>query len=272
MRYKTHRVVDGREEVITATTVTPGSVDDGHMLKDMVEAHEQNTQVKAETVVGDSKYGSMDNFLLCHDLGIKAHMPAIEQSHRGSGKQEGIFSKEHFSYDPQTDTFLCPGGKVLNRRHYYKSRMHYEYKASPETCNQCELKGQCTRAKDGRTLKRHERQDDLDLMLEEAKSRNAKRDIKTRQHISERSFARSTPHGLKRARWRRVWRMQIQDFLIAAVQNITILIRKSRAKLSKSQAQLVQGRYDLETQKAGLYSKLTLWLRHGLCNTGSQPT
>ncbi|MFH1624476.1 MAG: transposase, partial [Pseudomonadota bacterium] len=143
---------------------------------------------------------------------------------------------------------------------------------SPETCNQCELKGQCTRAKDGRTLKRHERQDELDLILEEAKSRNGKRDIKARQHISERSFAQSTPLGLKRGRWRRVWRMQIQDFLIAAVQNITILIRKSRAKLSKSQAQLVEGRYDLETRKAGLFSKVTLWVRHGLWKRGYQPT
>lgn len=272
LRYKTHRVVDEREEVITATAITPGCVDDGHVLKEMIETHEQNTEVKAQTVVGDSKYGSMDNFRLGHDLKIKAHIPAIEQTHRGSGKQKGIIPKEHFTYDPQTDTFLCPAGKVLKRRNYYKSRKHYEYKASPETCNQCELKGQCTRARDGRSLKRHERQDELDLMLEEAKSTNARRDIKARQHISERSFAQSTPLGLKRARWRGVWRMQIQDFLIAAVQNITILIRKSRSKLSKSQAQLLGGRYNLESPKAGLLSKLTLWFRRGLWKIGYQPT
>jgi hypothetical protein len=40
-----------------------------------------------------------------------------------------------------------------------------------------------------RTLKRHARQDELDNMLEDAKSREAKTDINTRQHLSERSFA-----------------------------------------------------------------------------------
>jgi len=62
------------------------------------------------------------------------------------------------------------------------------------------------------------------MMLKIAHSREAKKDIKTRQHLSERSFAQSKRYGYKRARWRRLWRMQIQDFLIAALQNIMILI------------------------------------------------
>jgi hypothetical protein len=73
LRYKTHRAVDEKYEVITATKITPGSVDDGHVLKGMIETHEQNTQKKVDTAVGDSKYGTIDNFLLCHDLGIKTH-------------------------------------------------------------------------------------------------------------------------------------------------------------------------------------------------------
>ena len=32
-------------------------------------------------------------------------------------------------------------------------------------------------------------------------------------------------HGFKRARWRRLWRQQIQDWLIAACQNMRILVR-----------------------------------------------
>jgi len=107
-------------------------------------------------------------------------------------------------------------------------------------CARCELREQCTRAKDGRTLKRHARQDELDMMLKYAKSREAKRDIKTRQHLSERSFGQSTRYGYKRSRWRRLWRMQIQDFLIAATQNITVLITQSKEKISKSNAQIGQ--------------------------------
>ena len=94
------------------------------------------------------------------------------------------------------------------------------------------FKKQCTRSKSGRTLKRHLRQDELDGMKREASSRESKRDLRVRQHLSERSFAASKRYGYKRARWRRLWRVQIQDYLISAVLNITKLIRYSRDRIS----------------------------------------
>ena len=39
----------------------------------------------------------------------------------------------------------------------------------------------------------------------------------------ERCFAQGKRFGLKRARWRGQWRVKIQDYLIAAVQNIELL-------------------------------------------------
>jgi hypothetical protein len=53
----------------------------------------------------------------------------------------------------------------------------------------------------------------------------AKRNIKKRQHLMERSFAHSSRYGFKRARWRRLWRVQIQEYLTTAIQNIKVLIR-----------------------------------------------
>ncbi len=32
LRYATHRAIDGRSEIITATTVTPGDVNEAHLL------------------------------------------------------------------------------------------------------------------------------------------------------------------------------------------------------------------------------------------------
>ncbi len=41
----------------------------------------------------------------------------------------------------------------------------------------------------------------------------------------ERSFAdAANNHHFKRARWRRLWRQQIQNYLIAAIQNVRILL------------------------------------------------
>jgi transposase len=264
LRYKTHRAVDHTHEIITATKITPGSVDDGEVLEEMIDTHKENTEKGVDTVVADSKYGTIDNYLICHDRGIKAHIPSLGRTHKGSGRKKGIFPKEAFTYHPDTDTFTCPAGHTLKRRHYYKNRHHYEYKAPSEICARCELRAHCTRAKDGRTLKRHARQEELDIMLQYATSREAKRDITTRQHLSERSFGHSTRYGYKRARWRRLWRMEIQDFLIAAVQNITVLIGHSKEKISKSNAQRGQLTRAQRATWQGIFLESLLTIRY-LC-------
>jgi hypothetical protein len=41
----------------------------------------------------------------------------------------------------------------------------------------------------------------------------------------ERTFAQATRYGYQRARWRRLWRVQIQEYLTAAIQNIKILVK-----------------------------------------------
>jgi len=240
LRYKTHRAVDPKREVITATAVTPGSVNEGDLLTQMLDAHHAHTKRNVYTVVADSRYGTIENYLNCSDRGIAAHIPSLEETQRGSGRKRGIFSTGEFTYHPDTDTFTCPAGHTLRRRSYYKSRHHYEYKAPPEICASCELRDQCTRSKAGRSVKRHVRHDELTRMRTRATSRKAKRDIKTRQHLSERSFAQSTRYGYKRARWRRRWRVEIQDFLICATQNIMVLIKESKERISKSNAQVGQ--------------------------------
>jgi transposase len=225
LKYQIHRGVDPKREVITATEVTTGEVHEAHRLESLIDTHEKNTEATVETAVADSKYGSIENYLVCRDRNIKPHFISLEEAQKGTGTKKGIFPKEAFTYNRETDTFTCPAGETLKRRKFFKKRQHYEYIASKGTCNSCQLKAQCTKAKSGRTLKRHIRQDDLDSMLRQAHSPQAKKDIITRQHLMERTFAQATRFGYQRARWRGLWRVQIQEYLTAAIQNIKILIK-----------------------------------------------
>lgn len=225
LKYQVHRSVDQKREVITATEVTPGEVHEAHRLESLIDTHEKNTETTVKTAVADSKYGSIENYLACRDRDIKAHFSSLEQTQKGSGTKKGIFAKEAFTFNAETDTFSCPAGQTLKRRKFFKKRQHYEFKASAGTCNSCQLKGQCTKSKSGRTLKRHVRQDELDSMLKQASSPESKKDIRTRQHLMERTFAQATRYGYQRARWRRLWRVQIQEYLTAAIQNIKILLK-----------------------------------------------
>ena len=53
-------------------------------------------------------------------------------------------------------------------------------------------------------------------MWAESHSKAARRDRGRRQWLMEGSFAdAANNHGVRRARWRRLWRERIQDFLIA---------------------------------------------------------
>ena len=103
-----------------------------------------------------------------------------------------------------------------------------DYGAPKKECSKCILKPQCTRNKSGRTVKRHFRQDELDYMRMMSRATSAKTNIKTRQHLMERSFARGKRYGYDRSRWRGLWRVQIQEYLTAAIQNIQALIRYAK--------------------------------------------
>jgi transposase len=223
--YKIHRAVDEKAEVITATEVTAGEINEAHRLGPLIDQHQRCTGKTVETAVADSKYGTIDNYLTCADRKIAPHFESFDKGHEDSGRREGIFEPSAFVYQPDEDIFVCPAGEMLKPRKFKKKRNQFEYYLPAKVCNQCFLKPQCTRSSQGRTIKRHIRQAELDQMLSQSRSRQARCDIRKRQHLMERSFARSKPYGYQRARWRRLWRVQIQEYLTAAIQNIMVLVR-----------------------------------------------
>jgi transposase len=230
LQYKVHRSVDSKTEVITATEITPGEVNEAHLLSTLLALHQDNTLKTADTVVADTKYGTVENYLNCCDLGVNAHIPDLKRSQQERESRRGIFTEQAFQYDPETDTYLCPGGHHLNKRNYNPKRNAFEYKCSIKVCRNCSLVSQCTTSKFGRSLKRHRRQDDLDRMRNAAQSQTSRKDIHTRQHLMERSFARATRYGFKRARWRRLWRVRIQEYLTSAIQNIMVLLSHGKER------------------------------------------
>jgi transposase len=231
LHYQTHRGIDGAYGVITATVVGPGDQNEAHRLRDLLEAHQDHTLRKVEVVVADSKYGTTANFFDCHDHGITAHIPVLKQIQDQQERRRKIFPENQFIYDSQSDTYSCPAGQTLRKRKHWAERKAFEYVTAKGICQKCSLRAQCTQSESGgRTLKRHERQELLDHLRAHARSAAARRDIRIRQHFMEGSFAQATRFGLKRARWRGQWRVQIQDYLIAIVQNIELLIAHARPK------------------------------------------
>jgi transposase len=235
-RPRHHRVIDDAKGVITATETTPGSIAENKKLMELVDQHEQNAGCRAQIIVADHKYGTSENFVACQQRGITSHMgDALGKAQQA--REKSVFGDEVFTYDPRRDVYLCPAGQILKPRRVHSIRRTVEYKSPARICGACALRAQCTRSSHGRTIQRHEKQAALDIARAQAHSLAARRGRKRRHHLMERSFAdAANNHHFKRARWRRLWRQQIQDYLIAAIQNVRILLANQNPKKSAAAA------------------------------------
>lgn len=174
-------------------------------------------------------------------------MPDLYQVNSKKKKRD-IFSEDQFQYDPLQDVYRCPAGTIMKRRATHAKRQSIDYGAPRKACAACELRQQCTKNRVGRTIKRHVRQEELDTMRQASRSPKAQRDIKTRQHLMERSFARAERLGFDQARWRGLWRVAIQEYLTCIVQNIQVLLTRIRPT-SQAAAKAMTGRKAMKVRK-----------------------
>jgi len=224
--YKNHRVVDDKAGVVTAIKSTTGAVNEAHELVGLIREHEANTGHAAAVVVADCKYGTAENFVALAQQNIATHMGDL-RSRLNNHRLEGIFESNQFCYDAASDTYICPSGERLHYRHFNVQRGHAEYTTRAGVCGRCELRSLCTRSKTGRTINRHREQQLLDRAREQSGSEAAKEDRKRRQHFQERNFAdAANHHGYKRSRWCGLIKQSVQDHLIAALQNLRLLVRR----------------------------------------------
>lgn len=74
-----------------------------------------------------------------------------------------LFGRADFRYEPETDSYVCPGNKNLLRKHTNQKDRYTMYKASTGDCGSCSLKSRCTQAP-RRGLARHLYEDALNRM------------------------------------------------------------------------------------------------------------
>jgi IS5 family transposase len=222
--YKDHRVVDDKYGIITTTITTPANIRDDKVLKQAVHAHEANTSGKAKTVVADKIYGTIDNYKFLHD---KDATPCISHPRFGC-KSPGRFSHDQFHYDRKQDCYVCPAGQKLTpARHRGTYAGDERYRAERKTCEHCRFFSECVSSK---TLGRqicHRTEAKYIEWADNCLSKSQRKSLMSRRkYKAEGSFADgANNYGFKRARWRGGERMEIQNLMIAAIQNLGKLMR-----------------------------------------------
>jgi transposase len=223
--YKDHRVVDDKFGIVTATVTTPANVHDAKVLAEAIQTHQRNTNINVDTAVADKAYGNIENYKHLKENNIKPCIP--HQTYRK--KENASFEKDTFKYDSQRDCYICPAQQLLHRYDHDKPYQgnKYRYRAKRKICEQCRYFTQCVSSKNfGRQIDRN-----LDIeytnWADRCLSSDTRRRLMARRRVkAEGSFAdAANNHGFKRARWRGIVKMRIQNLMIAAIQNLRKLTR-----------------------------------------------
>ncbi|MFQ6030501.1 MAG: IS1182 family transposase [Dehalococcoidia bacterium] len=143
--------VGGSGMIITAVDVTPSS-DDHPQLIPMIEASADNTGKSRGTVtLADAGYHSGANLAACASSRHPVLMPETHDRKRLSP-----YHKDHFTYVPETDTYLCPQGSILSFHGTFTHKKGHQvrrYRAQGELCRACPAFGECTKSSRGRSIK-----------------------------------------------------------------------------------------------------------------------
>jgi transposase len=108
--------------------------------KTMIDRTERRFGLKPERLAADTAYGSAPTLdWLVNDKKIAPHIPVIDMTKR----EDGIFSREDFTYDKARDVYTCPAGKLLTTTGRIRDDDLRPYRASKLDCDICPLKMQC---------------------------------------------------------------------------------------------------------------------------------
>ena len=139
-------------------------------------------------------------------------------------KNSPYYGPERFTYEPESNRYICPAGQVLN----YGGRVHrnraYNYIGTRKRCGACSQRPQCTSAA-FRSLIIHRYESARQRARELANTPEFATAQRQRKKVEALFAELKNQIGLRRLRLRRLKFVREQFFLAAAAQNIKRLVR-----------------------------------------------
>jgi len=160
--YNAQIAVDTKHKLIVEQQVTNQVLDMG-LLTETAEPAKEILGVETIDVVADKGYFKIEDIEACEKAGMEPYVPRPQ---RGPSVRAGLFRKDEFKYDPETDSFTCPAGQRLTP--YSSSALRQLKKinyANRKACRDCPLRARCT-DNQFRTVSRLENEAVLDRMQE----------------------------------------------------------------------------------------------------------
>lgn len=172
--------------LMTAAEVVTDA-DDHAQLIPMLEAAEETLGERAAATVADAGFHSGENLEACAARGQTVLMPEAQEKER----ETNPFHKDHFAYDPTSDSYRCPQGatvrfiRIKRRTGRPPARL---YRARGSICRACPFFGVCTTVKTGRSLEIGARDQLLEAQRVRMATPEAKVLFRLRKQLPEPTF------------------------------------------------------------------------------------
>lgn len=164
--YNVQSAVDTKHHLIISHDVTQ-TTDRGklHSVASLVQETLKTTDI---TFIADKGYYSREDIKKVLDTGSEMLVPKSDTS--GAAKA-GIFNKNEFIYDKDSDQYTCPAGNTLpHRRNVVDHGIALKVYVNHIACRDCEIRAKCTRSeKEPRKMKRWVHEDMIDDMHQRLK-------------------------------------------------------------------------------------------------------
>lgn len=204
-------VMKSQDGFVTNINGTSGNTYDGDILVPLVDEKTENSS-KPPKIAGDAHYGSAENRYQMSLRGITIVAPIKEDFN-----PTGLLPQEKFVLDKTG--VVCPAGNRTMISNHNEKNGTTTFYFKKEVCQQCALKNQCTK-QDGRTItivKHHE-------LIKEAKeynkTQNFKDDMRERAHIEAKHAEMKRFHGMARAKYWGLMKVNIQFIITAITVNV----------------------------------------------------
>jgi transposase len=232
--YQEVRTVDDKCGIITASVTVDAGTEESHQILPALEQHEDNVGSPAQTVVADKKFGTGENYSQLQQQDIHPCIP-----HAARTPRKGQVPQSDFIYNPKENCYVCPQGQELHFSYHCPSKRADVYSSRVKACADCPLHTRCAGHRGVRNIWRHQHQEAIEWADGQWSREHRRRLMRRRMHVMEGSFAdASNHHGYKRARWRGLGSVMVQNLLIATMQNVRKLVRyarKPRAAMTQAQ-------------------------------------
>jgi hypothetical protein len=180
--YQVQTAVDSKHALIVTHEVTNAVTDHGQ-LANVAQQAKGVLRVEKLDTVAERGYCDGEEIKGCVEAGITPYVPKPNTS---ANRKLGLFGKEMFRYDAESDVYHCPGSHQLAYRFQTRELGRDIRYYSTDACQSCALKPRCTRNRENRRITRWVDEH----LLEQMQRRLSERPevLKQRKVLSEHPF------------------------------------------------------------------------------------